>query len=83
VHLLRNALICASTVLECSCCRIRRYVAAPQKLLDNKIFPNYTVLSTFQHKKTLTGTWQTMERCLFWKTEDKVVFDDIRLSFCF
>jgi hypothetical protein len=29
VHLLRNALICASTVLECNCCRIHRYVAAP------------------------------------------------------
>ncbi len=29
MHLFRNALICASTVLECSCCRIHRYVAAP------------------------------------------------------
>jgi hypothetical protein len=29
VHLFLNALICASTVLECSCCRIHRYVAAP------------------------------------------------------
>ncbi len=29
MHLLGNALICASTVLECSCCRIHRYVAAP------------------------------------------------------
>ncbi len=27
--LLGNALICASTVLECSCCSIHRYVAAP------------------------------------------------------
>ncbi len=29
VHLFGNTLICASTVLECSCCRIHRYVAAP------------------------------------------------------
>ncbi len=29
VHLFLNALKCASTVLECSCCRIHRYVAAP------------------------------------------------------
>ncbi len=31
VHLFENALICGSTVLECSCCRIHRYVAAPFK----------------------------------------------------
>ncbi len=29
VHLFGNAPICASSVLECSCCRIHRYVAAP------------------------------------------------------
>ncbi len=29
VHLFGNAPICASTVLECSCCRIHRSVAAP------------------------------------------------------
>ncbi len=29
VHSFRNALICASTVLECICYRIHRYVAAP------------------------------------------------------
>jgi hypothetical protein len=29
VHLFGNAPICAITVLECSCCRIHRYVAAP------------------------------------------------------
>ncbi len=29
VHLLRNAVICASTVLECSCYRLHRFVAAP------------------------------------------------------
>ena len=30
VRLFWNTLKCASTVLECSCCRIHRYVAAPQ-----------------------------------------------------
>ncbi len=30
MHLLGNPLICASTVLEWSCCRIHRYVAAPK-----------------------------------------------------
>ncbi len=29
MHLFWNALKCASTVLECSCCRIHRYVAVP------------------------------------------------------
>ncbi len=41
VHLFQNAPICASTVLECSCCRIHRYVAAPksdQKMLLSKDF---------------------------------------------
>jgi hypothetical protein len=31
VHLLGNAPLCATTVLECSCSRIHRYVAAPIK----------------------------------------------------
>jgi hypothetical protein len=31
VYLFGNARICASTVLERSCCRIHSYVAAPQK----------------------------------------------------
>jgi hypothetical protein len=29
VNLFGNAPICASTVLECNCCRIHRYIAAP------------------------------------------------------
>jgi hypothetical protein len=33
VHVFGNAPICASTVLECSCCGIHRYVAAPFRYL--------------------------------------------------
>ncbi len=33
VYLFGNAPICASTVLECSCCRTHRYVAAPADLV--------------------------------------------------
>jgi hypothetical protein len=35
VRLFLNALKCASTVLECRCCRIHRYVAAPCKRAGN------------------------------------------------
>ncbi len=31
MHLFGNALICTSTVLKCSCCRIHRYVTEPYK----------------------------------------------------
>ncbi len=31
LYLFGNALICASTMLKCSCCRIHRYVAAQKK----------------------------------------------------
>ncbi len=48
VHLLGNAPICASIVLECSCCRIHLYVAAPPSrfspfnkvIIMNKIWEN-------------------------------------------
>ncbi len=36
LHLFGNALICASTVLECSCCRIPRYVAAPHLCIQER-----------------------------------------------
>ncbi len=38
MHLFGNALICAcaSTVLECSCCRIPPYVAAPQMSVQER-----------------------------------------------
>jgi hypothetical protein len=43
---------CASTVLECSCCRIHRYEAAPIRLvpLSNSLFSGLT--------NTLQGGWQ-------------------------
>jgi hypothetical protein len=41
VHLLGNAPICSSTVLECSCCRILRYVAGP--LCNGALLPVHDV----------------------------------------
>jgi hypothetical protein len=54
VHLFINAPICASTVLECSCCRIHRYVAAPKPIV---LYGPHTCISIYGNGFFETKSW--------------------------
>jgi hypothetical protein len=43
VHLLGNAPMYASTVLECSCCRIHHYVAAPVQEVQGAVLGEFHI----------------------------------------
>jgi hypothetical protein len=57
VHLLGNVLIFASTILERSCCRIHRYVAAPYKQANNLTTDNFVVDKMMPELLELVNTY--------------------------
>jgi hypothetical protein len=57
VHLSGNALICASTILERSCCRTHRYVAAPNKQANNLTTDNFVVDKMMPELLELVNTY--------------------------
>ncbi len=60
MHLFGNAPICASTVLECSCCRIHRNVAAPKiHYTEGTLFCSVHEEGSNEKEMFIARKWQT------------------------